>query len=111
MAYFSLSGDQRPIPTVPKANGTDGPGITPEFYRTGECIWHCRSTQADPRFFKQNVSMNTNPGDSCVSDFNVDRGILRGQQYGLIARDKNNPVSRNAQTADSKWVNFIIFPC
>ena len=34
MAYFSLSGDHFPVPTVPSANGTDGPAITPDFYRT-----------------------------------------------------------------------------
>ena len=34
MAYFSLSGDQFPLPAYPNANGTDGPAITPDFYRT-----------------------------------------------------------------------------
>ncbi len=33
MAYFSL-GDQFPLPAYPGANGTDGPGITPDFCRT-----------------------------------------------------------------------------
>ncbi|WP_431210092.1 hypothetical protein ACQ86N_29025 [Puia sp. P3] len=35
MAYFSLSGDQFPLPAFPTANGTDGPAITPDFYHTG----------------------------------------------------------------------------
>src|SRR5215203_1016281 len=34
MGYFSLSGDHFPLPAYPGANGTDGPGLTPEFYRT-----------------------------------------------------------------------------
>ncbi|MDQ2656037.1 MAG: RagB/SusD family nutrient uptake outer membrane protein, partial [Bacteroidota bacterium] len=34
MAYFSLSGDQFPLPEFPSANGTDGPAITSDFYRT-----------------------------------------------------------------------------
>lgn len=85
LAYFSLSGDQYPLPQYPAANGTDGPAITSDFYQT----WvHANEpvdpAKADPRFYKQNISIYTNPGDSCVSDFNEDRGILRGQQYGLI---------------------------
>ncbi len=32
--YFSLSGDTYPLPEFPNANGTDGPGITPDFYDT-----------------------------------------------------------------------------
>jgi len=85
MAYFSLSGDQYPLPQYPAANGTDGPAITPDFYQT----WATANAPADPatadpRFYKQNISIYTNPGDSCVTDFNIDRGILRGQQYGLI---------------------------
>lgn len=87
LAYFSLSGDQFPLAAFPSANGTDGPGITSDFYRT----WVAANgsvdpAAADPRFYKQNVSMYTNPGDSCVvgDNFNVNRGILRGQQYGLI---------------------------
>ncbi len=87
LAYFSLSGDQFPLPQFPAANGTDGPGITPEFYRSWVNAYTLDPAQADPRFFKQNVGMNTNPADSCVTDFNIDRGILRGQQYGLIRRN------------------------
>jgi hypothetical protein len=86
MAYFSLSGDQYPLPAYTGANGTDGPGITPEFYQS----WVGAYTPTDPaaadgRFFKQNLGIYTNPGDSCVdaANFNINRGILRGQQYGL----------------------------
>ncbi len=86
LAYFSLSGDQFPLPQFPAANGTDGPGITPEFYRTWVNAYTLDPASADPRFFKSNVGMNTNPADSCVTDFHIDRGILRGQQYGLIRK-------------------------
>ena len=34
LAYFSLSGDQFPLPEFPQANGTDGPAITSDFYQT-----------------------------------------------------------------------------
>lgn len=88
LAYFSLSGDQFPLTAFPAANGTDGPAITSDFFRSWVSAYGAVDpAKADPRFFKQNVSMNTNPGDSCVTDFNIDRGILRGQQFGLIRKN------------------------
>ena len=84
MAYFSLSGDQFPLPAYPNANGTDGPAITPEFYRTWVNAYAPTDPAAiDPRFYKQNLVI---PSDSCIpaANFNIDRGILRGQQYGLL---------------------------
>jgi starch-binding outer membrane protein, SusD/RagB family len=90
MAYFSLSGDQFPLPAYPNANGTDGPAITPDFYRTWANEYAPKDpAAADPRFHKQNLSIYTNPADSCVTDvnFNINRGILRGQQYGLIRKN------------------------
>ncbi|MEO5890795.1 MAG: RagB/SusD family nutrient uptake outer membrane protein [Ferruginibacter sp.] len=88
MAYFSLSGDQFPLPAYPAANGTDGPAITPDFYQSWVAANAPNDPAAgDPRFYKQNISIYTNPGDSCVEDFNMDRGILRGQQYGLIRKN------------------------
>lgn len=89
MAYFSLSGDQFPLPAYPNANGTDGPGITPDYYRTWVSAYAPKDPSVDPRFYRQNLSIYANPGDSCVAeaDFNINRGILRGQQYGLIRRN------------------------
>ncbi|SFF45548.1 RagB/SusD family nutrient uptake outer membrane protein [Thermoflexibacter ruber] len=89
MAYFSLSGDQFPLPAFPAANGTDGPGITPDYYRTWVNAYAPQDPTVDPRFYRQNLSIYSNPADSCVSEanFNMNRGILRGQQYGLIRRN------------------------
>jgi hypothetical protein len=87
MAYFSLSGDQFPLPQYPGANGTDGPGITSDFYHTWRDAYAPTDpADADGRFFKQNLGIYTNPADTCVpaNDFYINRGILRGQQYGLI---------------------------
>jgi hypothetical protein len=90
LAYFSLSGDQFPLPEFPAANGTDGPAITPDYYRTWVNTYAPTDpAAADPRFYKQNLSIYSNPADSCVpgANFNINRGILRGQQYGLIRRN------------------------
>lgn len=89
MAYFSLSGDQFPLPSYTGANGTDGPAITPEFYRTWvNANAPLDPSVSDPRFYRQNLSIYSNLADSCVdaAAFNINRGILRGQQYGLIRR-------------------------
>lgn len=89
MAYFSLSGDQFPLPAYPAANGTDGPAITADYYRTWVSAYGDKDPSVDPRFYKQNLSVYTNPADSCVAaeNFNINRGILRGQQYGLIRKN------------------------
>jgi len=89
MAYFSLSGDQFPLPAYTGANGTDGPAITSDFYRSWVNAYApVDPAAADPRFYKQNLGIYTNPADSCVdaAAFNINRGILRGQQYGLIRK-------------------------
>lgn len=89
MAYFSLSGDMFPLPAFPNANGTDGPAITPDFYQSWVAAYGAQDPSVDPRFYKQNLSIYSNPGDSCVdaAEFNINRGILRGQQYGLIRKN------------------------
>jgi hypothetical protein len=84
LAYFSLSGDQFPLAAFPAANGTDGPAITPDFYRTWVNAYApVDPAAADPRFYRQNWTI---PADSCVDGnaFNMNRGILRGQQYGFL---------------------------
>ena len=84
LAYFSLSGDQFPLPAFPAANGTDGPAITPDFYQSWATAYAPRDPAGtDPRFFKQNWTM---PTDSCITaaNFNMNRGILRGPQFGLL---------------------------
>ncbi|MFD1141556.1 RagB/SusD family nutrient uptake outer membrane protein [Larkinella insperata] len=84
LAYFSLSGDQFPLPAFPGANGTDGPAITPDFYQSWVGAYAPGDPAGrDPRFYKKNMNI---PADSCMAaaDIAMDRGILRGQQYGLV---------------------------
>ncbi len=90
LAYFSLSGDQFPLPEFPGANGTDGPGITSDFYETWENAYGpVDPASADQRFYKENLTIYSNANDTCVpaANFHINRGILRGQQYGLIRRN------------------------
>jgi hypothetical protein len=87
LSYFTLSGDQFPLPAFTGANGTDGPGITPDYYRTWTSAYGSVDPAiADPRFYKKNMNYTINGTDTCIADaaFRYDRGILRGQQYGLL---------------------------
>lgn len=81
LSYFSISGDQFPLYDFPAANGTDGPAITEEFYATWEEAYGGDPEGLDPRFHQKNVD----PLVTCIAgpDFKLDRGILRGQQYGF----------------------------
>jgi len=91
MAYFSLSGDQFPLPAFNRANGTDGPGITSDFYQSWVQAYGADDpADMDPRFFKKNLNI---PADSCISgaNFEINRGILRGQQYGLLTTANGQP--------------------
>ncbi|GGB82599.1 RagB/SusD family nutrient uptake outer membrane protein [Dyadobacter sediminis] len=86
MAYFSISGDQFPLAQYPLANGTDGPGITSDFYRTWVQAYGAVDPKRDPRFYQENMSIYSNQADTCVNDadYKINRGILRGQQYGAL---------------------------
>ncbi|WP_031527534.1 RagB/SusD family nutrient uptake outer membrane protein [Dyadobacter crusticola] len=86
MAYFSISGDQFPLAEFPGANGTDGPGITSDFYQSWVQAYGAVDPSRDPRFYQQNMSIYTNAADTCVNDadYKINRGILRGQQYGAL---------------------------
>lgn len=120
MAYFSLSGDQWPLPDYINANGTDGPAITSDFYRSWVNAYGAVDPAvADPRFYKENLSIYSNPADSCVpaAQFRINRGILRGQQYGLIKRSgafvkctngsmKVGPLFHDSRSRPTLAVNF-----
>ena len=94
MAYFSMSGDLFALPAFPNANGTDGPGITSDFYQTWvQAYGSDDPATMDARFFKENLII---PTDSCIAgeDFEINRGIYRGQQYGLLTPSKGQPFER-----------------
>jgi hypothetical protein len=86
LAYFSISGDQFPLAAFPAANGTDGPAITSDFYQSWVQAYGAVDPKRDPRFYQENMSVYSNTADTCVkdSDYKINRGILRGQQYGAL---------------------------
>ena len=101
-AYWSISGDMYPRPEYPGADGTDGPAFNPDFIQTwADAYGDVDPAEADARFYKRNTMvpeaqlqdlegreplLATETEDSyyCVEpvDFEMDRGILRGIQWG-----------------------------
>jgi len=93
LAYFSLSGDMFPLYNFPSANGTDGPAITPNFYRSWVQAYGTEDPARDARFYKKNLVI---PADSSIEGpkFKIDRGILRGQMFGLLTPKAGSPFVR-----------------
>ncbi len=96
-AYWSLSGSMYPLPEYPGANGTDGPAITSDFYQTWvDAYGGTDPAEADNRFFKENLVIPdglTTDDSFCVDgeDFEINRGILRGVQWGLRNASDGQP--------------------
>lgn len=83
MSYWSMSGHFYGHPLYPNADGTDGPGITQEFYQSWvDAYGDVDPADADCRFFWNRLII---PEDSTIAaaDFKTDLGIFRGLQYGL----------------------------
>lgn len=91
MSYFSMSGSFYGNPLYINGNGTDGPGITPDFYQSWvEASGAVDPALADCRFSWKRLAL----GDDMAikaSDFEVDRGIYRGLQYGLQNTGNKTP--------------------
>ncbi|MCQ4036042.1 RagB/SusD family nutrient uptake outer membrane protein [Kaistella montana] len=135
LAYWSLSGSQYPLALFPKANGTDGPAITPDFFNTWtQAYGNTDPAQADARFFKENLAIPAHlqnlQGISPANDSNhyflvngaqyqPNRGILRGIQWGLRNSSNGQPFQKEGdmfkvypmteqRDGYTKYVNHVI---
>lgn len=97
-AYWSIAGSMFPRPEFPSADGTDGPAITSDFYQTWvDAYGDVDPAIADARFYQKNTyvpesiqdltglsPLNDEENYYCIApnDFEMDRGILRGVQWG-----------------------------
>ncbi|KQT22548.1 carbohydrate-binding protein SusD [Chryseobacterium sp. Leaf405] len=107
LGYWSLSGSQYPLAAFPKANGTDGPAITSDFYQTWvQAYGSTDPAQADARFYKENFTVPANlqnlTGVTPANDsdhyflvdgatYEINRGIQRGIQWGLRNASNGQP--------------------
>jgi len=101
-AYWPIAGSMFPRPEYPSADGTDGPSITSDFYQTWvDAYGDVDPAEADARFYQRNtlvpeaqlqdlagraplLATETENSYYCVVpvEFEMDRGILRGIQWG-----------------------------
>lgn len=96
-AYWSVAGSQWGRLEFPSSDGTDGPAITPDFYRTWADAYSSSDPAADARFYQYNVvvsdelanlegktPLNDEDNYICVApeDFEMNRGIIRGTPWG-----------------------------
>ncbi len=97
-AYWSLAGSWFPRPEHPKADGTDGPAITSDFYQTWvDAYGSVDPADADARFYQKNQQIPEELQDltglsplndadhyycKATDDFEIDRGIIRGIIWG-----------------------------
>ena len=100
MSYFSMSDNFYGNPLQHRGNGTDGPAITPDFYDSWvQANAPLDPAQADARFYWERMII---PSDSAISaaTFEVNRGIYRGVQYGLLNPGRMQPF---IQTPDGRY--------
>lgn len=100
MSYFSMSDNFYGNPLFPRGNGTDGPGITPDFYESWvQANGSVDPAEADARFFWERMVI---PADSAIAaeNFEVNRGVYRGLQYGLQNTGRRLPF---IQVADGRY--------
>jgi len=120
LGYWSLSGSQYPLAAFPKANGTDGPAITSDFYNTWvQAYGSTDPALADARFYKENFTVPQNlqnlTGVTPANDANhfflvngstyeINRGIQRGVQWGLRNASNGQPF----QTSNGQYKIYPI---
>lgn len=100
MSYFSMSDNFYGNPLFPRANGTDGAAITSDFYDSWvEANGSVDPAEADARFYWQRMII---PADSAIAaeNFESNRGIYRGLQYGLQNTGRRLPF---IQIADGRY--------
>jgi hypothetical protein len=96
-AYWSIAGSQWGRLEFPSSDGTDGPAITSDFYRTWVNAYGTTDPAADARFYQHNIvvpaaladltgksPLNDEDNYICVSpeNFEMNRGIIRGTPWG-----------------------------
>ncbi|MGK0253513.1 MAG: hypothetical protein ACI9OE_000986 [Mariniflexile sp.] len=96
--YWSLPGSLWGRLEFPSSDGTDGPGVTSDFYQTWvDAYGAVDPADADPRFYKKNqqippaledltgfTPLNDEDHYYCASadDYEFDNGIIRGVPWG-----------------------------
>ena len=113
-AYWPISGAQVPRPEFPSTRGTDACAATPDWIQTwADAYGSVDNAVADARFYQKNTMVpdnladltGVNPSNDADhyypvkdTDFEIDRGILRGVIWGP-RKDKSGNILK---TSDGK---------
>lgn len=76
--WFALARNQHFSLTNRGSTGTDGASITPDFWKTWD------NNRMDPRFYKEVIKQDGSVTSVPVSQWGLNRGLLQGQQYGIV---------------------------
>ncbi|WP_116126370.1 RagB/SusD family nutrient uptake outer membrane protein [Lewinella sp. IMCC34183] len=106
--YWSLAGSMWGRPEFPSSDGTDGPAITPDFYRSWTEAYDVDPAEADNRFYMQNQQVPEELRDltgvtpandeehyycTTAEEYEFNRGIIRGVIWGP-RKDENGAFLR-----------------
>lgn len=94
LAYFHASRNRHGSPFFTNKTGSDGGAVTQDFYD----MWE--GERDDPRFFHRFIP---DEGSVTAEEFRWNRGIMVGQQYGII------PVAANTYQTDDEG-RLLILP-
>jgi len=89
--WFALARNQHGSLINPQSTGTDGGSITSDFYET----W--ADNTEDPRFYKEIIPQDGSVTSVAEEDWALNRGILQGQQYGIVLDETGNAFQRTSE--------------
>ncbi len=88
--WFALARNHQFSLTNLGSTGTDGASITPDFWET----W--QDNRDDPRFYKEIIPQDGSVTSIPESEWALNRGILQGQQYGIVLNESGTDYKRDA---------------
>ena len=88
--WFALARNHQFSLTNLGSTGTDGASITPDFWET----W--QDNREDPRFYKEIIPQDGSVTSIPEDQWALNRGILQGQQYGIVLNESGTDYKRDA---------------
>jgi len=88
--WFALARNQHFSLINLGSTGTDGASITPEFWES----W--QDNTEDPRFSKVLIPQDGSVTSVPEEEWGINRGIIQGQQYGIVLNDAGTDFKREA---------------
>lgn len=88
--WFALARNQHFSLINLNSTGTDGASVCPEFWE----LW--QDNTEDPRYSKVFVPQDGSVTSIPEAEWGINRGIIQGQQYGIVLNDEGTGFKRDA---------------